>query len=194
MKNNANFKNQILTIPNLLSLFRIILIPFIVWSYFTKESSLLTVGLIVLSGITDVIDGIIARKFNMVSNFGKVFDPIADKLTQATLIICLTLKFPLMISLIILFAVKEVTMGIMGLVSLKKHGKVNSAKWYGKANTVLLYLVMGLLILFPQINGNVANILIIVCHLFEVFALCMYARFYRLLTKQQMKKNNTEGD
>ena len=190
MEKNTNVKNQILTIPNLLSLFRVILIPFIVWSYFALETPYVALGLIVLSAITDIVDGIIARKCNMVSDFGKIFDPIADKLTQGTVIICLILKYPLMISLIVAFVIKEVIMGIMGLVTARKYGEVNSAKWYGKANTVLLYSVMGLLILFPQINVTLANVLIIVCHVFALFSLLMYVRFYRKIWKEHKVDND----
>jgi len=190
MEKDTNVKSQILTIPNLLSLFRIILIPFIVWSYFALEQPYVALGLIILSAITDIMDGIIARKCNMVSDFGKIFDPIADKLTQGTIIICLILKYPLMISLIVVFAVKEIIMGIMGLVTAKKYGEVNSAKWYGKANTVLLYSVMGLLILFPKMDLILANILIIVCHVFSLFALFMYVRFYRKIWKEYKRIND----
>ena len=189
MKNNTNFKNQILTIPNLLSLLRIILIPFIVWSYFTKESSLLTVGLIVFSGITDVVDGIIARRFNMVSNFGKVFDPIADKLTQGVIILCLASKYQWMRSLIILFIVKEVTMGSLGLIIIKKFGEINSAKWYGKANTVILYIVMGFLLLLPKLNLFIVNGLILFCAFSLLFALIMYIRFYLKIWKKHSKQD-----
>lgn len=190
MEKNTNVKNQILTIPNLLSLFRVILIPFIVWSYFALEQPYVALGLIVLSAVTDIVDGIIARKCNMVSDFGKIFDPIADKLTQGTVIICLILKYPLMLSLIIAFVIKEVIMGIMGLVTAKKYGEVNSAKWYGKANTVLLYSVMGLLMLFPQMNVVLVNVLIIICHAFEIFALLMYVRFYRKIWKEHKVNND----
>ena len=78
-------KENILTIPNLLSLIRILLIPFIIWLYCAQKAYLCTIIVIALSGFTDIIDGKIARKFNMVSDVGKVLDPVADKLTQATL-------------------------------------------------------------------------------------------------------------
>ena len=182
-------KSQLLTIPNLMSLFRLLLIPFIVWSYFALKQPYVALGLIVLSALTDILDGIVARKCNMVSDFGKIFDPIADKLTQGTIIICLILKYPLMISLIVAFVIKEVTMGIMGLITVKRYGEINSAKWYGKANTVLLYVVMGLLILFPQMNEVLVNVLIIICHVFELFALLMYVRFYRKVWKENKRKN-----
>lgn len=172
-------KNEILTLPNILSFFRLALIPVIAWVYCKIHDYYLAIALILLSGITDVADGVIARKFDMVSDFGKIFDPIADKLTQGILIICLTTKYSLMIPLVILFAVKELIMIIMGCLVIKKHDKVNSAKWYGKANTVLLYIVISSLVFFPAMPDIAANILIIICAISITASLIMYALFYK---------------
>lgn len=171
-------KEQILTIPNLLSLLRLLMIPLIIWLYCGAEQYYAAVGVIVLSGLTDVADGIIARKFNMVSDFGKILDPIADKLTQGALIICLTIKHKLMIPLIIEFALREICMLVMGYITIKKQDSVNSAKWYGKVTTVVLYAVMMLLILFPQIPNAAADGMIIACGLVMLFSFVMYVRFY----------------
>lgn len=177
METKKPLMRRIITIPNILSLFRIALIPFIVWAYWLG-SNYVAIGLIVLSGVTDVVDGIIARKFNMVSDLGKILDPIADKLTQGAVIICLTIKYKLMSALISLFALKETAMGILGLITIKKVGEVNGAKWYGKVNTVILYLVMGALVLFPNVPLMVANAMMIVCLASMIFSLIMYVRFY----------------
>ena len=80
--------HRILTVPNLLSFFRILLIPVIICLYF-KEQYWWAFGLLVLSGATDVVDGWIARTFHVVSDFGKAIDPVADKLTQIALLLCL---------------------------------------------------------------------------------------------------------
>ena len=114
-------KENILTIPNLLSLIRILLIPFIIWLYCAQKAYLCTIIVIALSGFTDIIDGKIARKFNIVSDVGKVLDPVADKLTQATLVICLTARYPWMWALLALFAVKECLMLLWGYLTLKIH-------------------------------------------------------------------------
>ena len=87
-------KTKIWTIPNLLSLMRIALVPLIVWSYLNLEDGVLAGCLLVLSGATDIADGIIARRFNMISDLGKVLDPVADKLTQGAMLICLVALFP----------------------------------------------------------------------------------------------------
>ena len=86
-------KNQILTIPNLLSVVRLALIPVIVWLYSVEKNYYGAIGVIALSAATDIVDGWIARHFNMVSDFGKALDPLADKLTQAALLLCLLSKY-----------------------------------------------------------------------------------------------------
>ena len=119
MKNPRFSAKNILTIPNLISLFRILLIPLIIWLYCGKKQYTATIAVIVISGASDIIDGKIARKFHMVSDVGKVLDPIADKLTQVTLVICLTARYPWMWALLALFAVKECLMLLWGYLTLK---------------------------------------------------------------------------
>ena len=77
--------NRIITVPNLLSFFRLCLIPVIIWSYCVKKNPLLAGEILLLSGLTDLADGYIARRFHRISNLGKILDPVADKLTQAAM-------------------------------------------------------------------------------------------------------------
>ena len=125
-------KNQILTIPNLLSVVRLALIPVIVWLYSVEKNYYGAIGVIALSAATDIVDGWIARHFNMISDFGKALDPLADKLTQAALLLCLLSKYELMWGLTIVFGVCEITKFTLGIIIAKKHNEVNGAKWYGK--------------------------------------------------------------
>lgn len=181
-------KDQILTIPNFLSFVRIVLIPIIVWLY-CEQQNYSAVAVIVLSGLTDIADGIIARKFNMVSDFGKILDPIADKLTQAALIICLVTRYKLMTPLVIEFAIRELIMLILGYLAIKKKDKVNSSQWFGKLTTVMMYTVMSLLILFPGIPLWCVNIMIGICGITMLASFIMYARFYkRFLSEQKEPK------
>ena len=184
-------KDQILTIPNLLSVARLTMIPVIVWLYCQQKNYPVAVAVIVLSGITDVADGIIARKCNMVSDFGKILDPVADKLTQAALILCLAMRYKLMIPLIIEFAIRELLMLILGYLVIKKTDKVNSSQWFGKLTTVMLYAVMSLLILFHDIPLWCANVMIAVCAVTMLISFIMYARFYKgFLSKQKCHKKD----
>ena len=183
-------KTQILTIPNLLSVVRLALIPIIVWLYSAEENYYAAIFVIVLSGATDIIDGIIARKFNMISDFGKILDPVADKLTQTALLFCLLTKHPLMLGLIVVFGVCELTKFALGAVVMKKHDEVNSAKWYGKANTVIIYATMMLLILFPQMNEIAATMLMLICGAVMIIAHILYFRlFFKILKQKQVERN-----
>lgn len=177
-------KKNILTIPNLLSLLRILMIPVIVWLYIKEKNYRAATAMIILSGITDVADGIIARKFNMVSDLGKILDPIADKLTQGTLIICLSLKYPKMIWLVALFVAKEFIMALLGYITIRNTDSVNSAKWYGKLSTFVLYASMILMILIPDLPVGIVDTLIVLCAAILCLSLAMYTRFYvRILCK-----------
>lgn len=117
-------ENKILTIPNLLSAFRLLLIPVFIWTYCFRSEYLLTAGLLLLSGLTDMADGFIARRFHMVSNLGKMLDPVADKLTQGAMLVCLVTRFPMMWFPLGLLAVKETTVGISSLLVIRKSGVV----------------------------------------------------------------------
>ena len=179
-------KKNILTIPNLLSIFRILLIPLIIWLYCGPHYYRAAVCIIAISAFTDIADGIIARKFNMVSDIGKVLDPVADKLTQAALLLCLTSRFSWMWALFILFAVKEFFMLILGYLAIYFQDTVNSAKWYGKCCTVVLETVMMYLILFTKISEATANNLILLCCIVILFSFAMYLRFYLKLLKNDL--------
>lgn len=114
---------QLFSIPNILGYFRIILIPIIMWNYFhaqTDSDYYFVALLVIISGLTDALDGQIARRFHMVTPLGKALDPIADKLTQGALAVCLMTKYPLMIVLFALFLIKEGFMGITGLLFLRR--------------------------------------------------------------------------
>ena len=171
-------KNQILTIPNLLSMVRLLLIPVILWLYIEAKNNTGAIAVIILSGLTDVVDGFIARRFHMVSDFGKILDPIADKLTQGALILCLTVTYDWMTWLIVLFVIKEGSMLIMGYLAIRKEDRINSAQWHGKLNTVVLYGTMCLLILFPRMSLALANALIATCALTILMSFVLYTVFY----------------
>ena len=156
------YKYKIITIPNILSFFRLCLIPLIVWQYVWEESYFNALYLLALSGVTDIVDGIIARKFHMVSDFGKAFDPIADKLTQIAVLFCLVTRFPHMWLPLILLIVKEIFAGITGLMMVKR-GMVIGADWHGKVTTVLLYGTMLVHLAWFNISATVSNVLIALC-------------------------------
>lgn len=167
-------KQQIFTIPNLLSLVRLALIPVIVWLYRKEQAYGLALVVLILSGLTDIADGYIARRWNFVSDLGKALDPIADKLTQIATMGCLVSRFShLWLPLVILVA-KEVFTGIMRMVAVKKSGQVRGADWHGKLCTALLYTVMGLHMLWGNIPLGISAVLIAMCVLVMLFSGVMY--------------------
>ncbi len=156
-------RNKILTLPNILSFIRLSMIPFMVWLYCIKAEYAATGCLLILSGITDVVDGFIARRFNMITELGKVLDPIADKFTQAAMLLCLFVRFPRMMFPFVFMIAKELFMTISGYLIIKNTGIVLGAEWHGKIATVLLYAMMILHIFWFDIPATVSDITIIIC-------------------------------
>lgn len=169
-------QSKILTIPNLLSFFRLCLIPVFMWLYCVERNYLWTGIILIISGLTDTVDGIIARKFNMISDLGKVLDPIADKVTQAAMLFCLLTRFPLMIAPLALMVVKEFFMGVTGLLVIQKTGKVFGADWHGKVNTWLLYAMMIIHVFWYNIPDVVSKVLIGICVVMMLVSLVLYGR------------------
>lgn len=144
---------NIFTIPNIISMFRLILIPFFVIWYFKGINDIkyiyIAVIIVLVSGLSDVVDGFIARHFNMVSDLGKVLDPIADKLTQATVILSLGIVHPLAIlPMFSVLFVKELLTLFFAIHLLSKGTKPISSKWFGKLSTVVIFLTMVYTLLF----------------------------------------------
>ena len=180
--------HRILTVPNLLSFFRILLIPVIICQYF-KEQYWWAFGLLVLSGATDVVDGWIARTFHVVSDFGKAIDPVADKLTQIALLLCLMpMKYWWMVAILI---TKEASIGILTLIALRRTHSVYSAGWYGKICTVVIYLSMFVLILWRDADPTFVLVDAIVCSALIALAFVLYLIRYTAILRGTGKK--TEG-
>ncbi len=134
---------KILTIPNIISAVRILLVPLFVVFFFVDtlaNHEIYAIVVLLLSGLSDVVDGTIARKFNMISDLGKILDPIADKLTQAAVVFCLLIKHPSILPMFIVFLVKELLTAFAAMYLLRHGTKPISAKWWGKLSTVVIYI------------------------------------------------------
>ena len=177
------------SIPNLITYLRFALIPAIIWAYCTLENGVLTAVFVAVSALTDVVDGKIARRFNQVTDVGKALDPIADKLTQATMMYCLLSKYELMLSVLIILIVKEIFMVVTALLETKVTNQINCALWYGKACTVFLYAVMLILMFFPNIQLTIANILLILSAVAMIVSTALYGvyRFKRIFRNKESK-------
>lgn len=176
MSEENKYQKKIITIPNILSTVRILLIPVIIWLYIGLKDYLLTGVFVIISGLTDIIDGAIARKFNMISDVGKVLDPFADKATQIVVMILLTISFPLMLIPIVITAIKEAFMAITGYMVIKKCDIVLGAHWHGKLATVALTSVMVLHLIWHDIPSTLSLALIILCSALILLSLGLYAK------------------
>lgn len=176
-----NWKKEIFTIPNLLSLFRLLLIPVYMVIYLNASTAAhyaVAAAILAVSCLTDMIDGKIARKFNMISTLGKILDPVADKATQFTLIICLSVKYPVLWALVALFVVKESFQLIAGIVNLR-HGKMlTGALFAGKVCTTILFLSLILLVLLPNLSEKAVTMIALVDGIFMLISFFEYVRAY----------------
>lgn len=176
-----DWKKEIFTIPNLLSLFRLVLIPVYVVIYLNaKETTdyFLAAAILAVSCLTDLIDGKIARHFNMISNIGKILDPIADKATQFTLIICLALKYKVLWYMVALFVIKEGFQLIAGGLNLRKGKMLKGALLSGKICTTVLFISLILLVLFPNMDSAIVTTITIVDILFMIVSFVDYIMAY----------------
>ena len=186
-----------ITIPNILSIIRILILPFIVWLYLIHNYKLSFI-LLILSGLSDVVDGFIARKFNQVSDLGKVLAPIADKLTQVCVVLALAIgnmqNVAIWVLLIILVA-KEFATLIMAVYLLNNGTKAVSAKWWGKVSTVLLYITMLFIVISKYKIFVYADIYITVLASLSAIALIVsitgYAKLFVINPKKEKNGKNT---
>ena len=166
-------------IPNILTVLRFFLIPFILL-FLVHDEFILAIVFLTLSGITDILDGTIARKFNFITNFGKLIDPLADKLTQLSILWMLVSKNIIPLWILVIVLLKEATM-VAGASFLYGKELVVSSKWYGKASTVLFYLAIVLSMIFRdlQIQTSIDLIIYYIAVTMTIFSLVMYFReFY----------------
>lgn len=193
MKHLINSRKDLFTIPNLMGYFRIVLIPIFMAVYIGADSRadyIAAAVILGISGLTDCFDGKIARHLNMITEWGKVLDPVADKLTQAAVFISLSFRYPTMRYLVILFVVKEMFMGIMGAIMLKKGSMMDGARWYGKLCTAVLYGAMVILLLVVDLSYFAAGLIISICIIMNIFSFACYIVYY---ARVLMNKPVTSG-
>lgn len=187
-------------LPNALTIIRFLLIPFIV-AYIFTGNYILAFIFFTISGITDILDGFIARKFNFISNFGKLMDPLADKLTQICTLTSLVINHIIPIWILIIVLLKEFIM-ICGASFLYGKDVVVYSKWYGKLATVLFYIaiVVSLLLKQFEISGFLQHLDLYLYYfalITTIFALIMYIKdLYKkgFIDKQDLKKDVTIDD
>ena len=172
-----NWKKEIFSIPNLLSMFRIVLLPVYVYIYLNADETkeyVLAGTIMAASCLTDMVDGKIARKYNMITNVGKVLDPFADKLTQFTLTICLSLRYPILYPVLALFLVKECFQLIVAIIQFRRGKVLPGALMAGKICTTVLFVSLITLVLFPDLNEIAVDVIALVDSIFLGIAFVSY--------------------
>lgn len=175
------WKEEVFTIPNLLSLFRLILIPVYMAIYLNAKETrdYLTAGIILaVSCLTDMVDGKIARRFHMISTLGKILDPLADKLTQFSLLLCLAIRYHVLWTVFSLFVLKELFQLIAGILSVK-HGLIlKGALISGKVCTTVLFISLVAMVIFYRMSPLIVDIIAMIDGVFLMIAFADYLITY----------------
>lgn len=163
-------------IPNLLSVLRIVLVPIFVYLFFTDRTAA-AVAVFAFSGITDVLDGYIARKYNYISDLGKILDPFADKLTQFTAFICLYISSLVPLWMPAVYFVKEILTLIGAVVVFRKGKRVVKSHVFGKLATFFVFAFVIVVAMFGKSIPSyaISTVCVLMC-LYFVFSCIMYVR------------------
>lgn len=166
-------------IPNILSTVRLLMVPLFAWIFFSdiQNSGFWAVAVFIAAGLTDVLDGYLARHNNWITDVGKILDPLADKLMQFTAFVCLAVRNRFLLWLVILVAVKECSFLIGGLIIRKEKNFVVASKWYGKMATFVITVCVCVLIVWWDVSA-VTYVCSAVSAAVMIFAFVMYIRYY----------------
>lgn len=187
-------------VPNTLTIIRFLLIPIII-AMLVNGNYLGVIIVFSVSGITDILDGFIARKYNLISDFGKLIDPLADKATQLSMLFTLTAKRIIPFWIVSIVTIKEFLM-VCGASFLYGKDLIVSSKWYGKASTVLFYIAIVVSLILKQFSSNIGKHYILrhadkplytVAIIMTLFSLAMYLKAFLIkgyLKNKNVKKGN----
>lgn len=184
-------RNKNINIPNTLSIIRIILIiPFV---YYFIHNEIIKAGIVlILSGLSDMFDGIIARKFNQFTELGQMLDPLSDKLTQGAVAVCLAVKQPVLIPLLAILVLKEAIMVVAACFLIKKHKRPSGSKWYGKVATISFYVSFAIIVALKGIWGyedlRITIALLSITAAFMIYAFIQYSRIYLAILRSDDSK------
>ena len=165
-----------MNIPNVLTIIRFLLIPGFVYFFFSPAEYGIRIAIVifVVAGLTDILDGYIARKYNIITRLGIVLDPLADKLMLLTVLISITLKNQIPLWIIVVVAIKE-TLLILGAITLfNDHDIVVPANRFGKVSTIAFYIA----ILAVAFELPYSQLLLDVFVLLTIVALVVYVNNY----------------
>ncbi len=171
-------------IPNVLSLVRLMLLPVFAVVYLNGELYW-ALAVLALSGLTDLFDGVIARKFNQITEIGKLLDPAADKITQVFVLVCLTIRNTALIPLFIICFVKELLQAIGGWILLSRNKVIRGSQWFGKVSTFTFYVAMLAIALWTTMPRWLLSTLIVLVAVTMLFSFFMYMAVYIKLRREK---------
>lgn len=179
-------KEDLFKIPNILCYIRILLVPFFAYLYLSDyywQSAVVLIG----AALTDIADGYIARHFDMITDWGKFIDPVADKLMQFSMLFVVVFRRPLVLILIVEYILKEAILLIIGLLIYHKGFNLNGANKAGKLCTIVFDTALFLLMFLPNIPSPGVLFLIGLVSVFLIIAFCSYLMAYIRLYREQIK-------
>ena len=182
-------------IPNILTLMRVPLAFLFVFAYFRQaasDSRILALGVFTLSSLTDILDGFLARRLGCISSFGKLADPFADKLTQCTVLVCLSADNVVPIWLTAVYLIKEITLVVSSVLLVRKGNTVVCSNVFGKASTVLFYVVISSALAFTRFarTSTVFLVLCIIMTLSSEIAMLSYFLKYKNQLSRMVSKTD----
>ncbi|UZT83023.1 CDP-alcohol phosphatidyltransferase family protein [Caproicibacterium sp. BJN0003] len=188
------YHNKNLNIPNALTVLRMILIiPFVI--FYVNKQYIPAVVVLIISGITDALDGFVARHFNQFTELGKMLDPLSDKLTQGSVALCLAIQYPILLPFFLVFIIKEVGMVIAALVLIKKRKKPCGSKWYGKIATILFYISFVTIVamrIWNIDNMTLTVVLLSITAFFMIYALIRYFVIFLSILRSDDPENHLD--
>lgn len=179
-----------MNVPNVLTMIRFFMVPIFAYYLYIQQYKV-SVVIFIIAGITDVLDGYIARKKHIVTEWGKLADPLADKLMQITALVMLTIHGIIPWIFLVIMLIKELTMVAGSIKLYKKDNVVVSANWYGKFATVVFYIAIVVTMMFKILGQNgiipsmIVIILILLTLLAMIYAFVKYVFVYKEATKKK---------
>ena len=191
-------KSDFLLLPNILTYVRLLLVPVFIIVYMNAESlsaHIWAAVIIILSGATDVADGFIARNWNLVSDLGRILDPIADKAMQFAMMFCVVIRYRWVLLLIIIYAVKELLSFIVTGLLFTRGKHIKGSMWCGKVCTVVLFIVMLIFVVVPSVPSPVVTTLIGFAAAFMILSFFVYMReYFKLYIEYLNEQKNPFGE